>query len=219
MKFLPFTEYEKRQKSIDSNSKLALMSSMMKIKTDVIAKKKRAKAGFSGWCCRVQHDSFYMTHIIKISWKPYPRSWRKKETMHFRRWNSRKPRNVTPKRSNWILDRGFFGQIEPNAEMLWKSTKKPSRIVIQHSRLTQNAARLSNKKEIHWWDWVVLMIQEPALNLCVNLVKALWLTLSSRNLMIYRNRLKVFEYTICVSYKLDTKLIFLIFHPIKSTQN
>ena len=58
MKFLPFTEYEKRQKSIDSNSKLALMSSMMKIKTDVIAKKKRAKVGF-----QVDAVEFNMTHF------------------------------------------------------------------------------------------------------------------------------------------------------------
>ena len=62
MQFLPFTEYEKRQKSIDSNSKLALMSSMMKIKTDVIAKKKRAKAGF-----QIDAVESNMTHIIKIS--------------------------------------------------------------------------------------------------------------------------------------------------------
>ena len=39
-------EFEKRQKSVDPSSKLALMSSMMKIKSDVIDKKKRAKVCF-----------------------------------------------------------------------------------------------------------------------------------------------------------------------------
>ena len=42
MKFLPIKEFEKRQKSIDENSRLALMSSKIKIKTDVIEKKKKA---------------------------------------------------------------------------------------------------------------------------------------------------------------------------------
>ena len=46
MKFLPAKEFVKRQKTIDRDSKLALTSSMMKIKTDVIEKKKRAKVGF-----------------------------------------------------------------------------------------------------------------------------------------------------------------------------
>jgi len=46
MKFLPIIEFESRQKSIDPNSKLALMSSMIKTKNEVIEKKKRAKAGF-----------------------------------------------------------------------------------------------------------------------------------------------------------------------------
>ena len=44
LKFLPAKEFKKRQKSI--NSKLALTSSMLKIKDDIIEKKKRAKAGF-----------------------------------------------------------------------------------------------------------------------------------------------------------------------------
>ena len=44
LKFLPIKEFEKRQKSIDQNTKLALMpENLMKIKTDVIAKKKKAK--------------------------------------------------------------------------------------------------------------------------------------------------------------------------------
>ena len=42
MKFLPIKEFEKRQKSMDDNSRLALMTSRMKIKTDIIAKKKQA---------------------------------------------------------------------------------------------------------------------------------------------------------------------------------
>ena len=46
MKFLSIKEFEKRQKSIDSNAKLALKSSMMKTKTEVIEKKKKAKVGF-----------------------------------------------------------------------------------------------------------------------------------------------------------------------------
>ena len=46
MKFLPIKEFESRQKSIDPNSKLALMSSMMKVKNETIEKKKRAKEGF-----------------------------------------------------------------------------------------------------------------------------------------------------------------------------
>ena len=52
----------KRQKSINSNSKLALMSSMMKIKTDVIAKKKRAKAGFQ--VDAVESNMTYVTWVI-----------------------------------------------------------------------------------------------------------------------------------------------------------
>ena len=44
LKFLPAKEFEKRQKSI--NSKLALTSSMLKIKDDIIVKKKKAKGGF-----------------------------------------------------------------------------------------------------------------------------------------------------------------------------
>ena len=63
MKFLPFTEYERRQKSIDSNSKLALMSSMMKIKTDVIAKKKMAKAGFQ---IAVKSNMTHFTWLILL---------------------------------------------------------------------------------------------------------------------------------------------------------
>ena len=47
LQFLPAKEFEKRQKSIDQKSKFSLMSSMMKIKTDVIDKKKRAKTVFS----------------------------------------------------------------------------------------------------------------------------------------------------------------------------
>ena len=43
MKFLSIEEFEKRQKSLGRSSKLALMSSMMKIKSDVIEKKKEAK--------------------------------------------------------------------------------------------------------------------------------------------------------------------------------
>ena len=46
MKFLPIKEFESRQKSIDPNSKLALMSSMMKVKNETIEKKQRAKEGF-----------------------------------------------------------------------------------------------------------------------------------------------------------------------------
>ena len=46
MKFLPIKEFESRQKSIDPNSKLALMSSMMKVKNQTIEKKKRAQEGF-----------------------------------------------------------------------------------------------------------------------------------------------------------------------------
>ena len=46
LKFLPPEEFQKRQKSIDTNSKVAMMSSMMKIKNDVIDKKKRAKVDF-----------------------------------------------------------------------------------------------------------------------------------------------------------------------------
>ena len=46
MNFLPINEFEKRQKSMNRNSKLALMSSMMKTKTEVIERNKRAKAGF-----------------------------------------------------------------------------------------------------------------------------------------------------------------------------
>ena len=42
MKFLPIKEFEKRQKSIDSNSTLALMNSMSTIKSKVIAQKKQA---------------------------------------------------------------------------------------------------------------------------------------------------------------------------------
>ena len=42
MKFLPIKEFEKRQKSIDESSRLALMSTRMKIKTDAIQKKKKA---------------------------------------------------------------------------------------------------------------------------------------------------------------------------------
>ena len=46
MEFLSIKEFEKRQKSIDLSSKLALMSSMKKIKNDTIEKKKKAKVGF-----------------------------------------------------------------------------------------------------------------------------------------------------------------------------
>ena len=46
MEFLPIKEFEKRQKSIDPGSQLALMSSMMKIKTEVIWNKKRSKVDF-----------------------------------------------------------------------------------------------------------------------------------------------------------------------------
>ena len=46
MKFLPIKEFESRQKSIDPNSKLALMSSMMEVKNETLEKKKRAKEGF-----------------------------------------------------------------------------------------------------------------------------------------------------------------------------
>ena len=42
MKFLPIKEFEKRQKSMDDNSRLALMASRMKTKTDIIEKKKQA---------------------------------------------------------------------------------------------------------------------------------------------------------------------------------
>ena len=43
MKFLSIEEFEKRQKSLGRSEKLTLMSSMMKIKSDVIEKKKEAK--------------------------------------------------------------------------------------------------------------------------------------------------------------------------------
>ena len=43
MKFLPSKEFEKRQKAIDSNRQLAIMSSMPKIVSDVIEKKHKAR--------------------------------------------------------------------------------------------------------------------------------------------------------------------------------
>lgn len=46
MKFLPSKKFKERQKSITPNSELELMSSRMKIRNDVIEKKKRAQAGF-----------------------------------------------------------------------------------------------------------------------------------------------------------------------------
>ena len=46
MKFLSFKEFECRQKSVDPNSKLALMSSVTKVRNETMEKKKRAKAGF-----------------------------------------------------------------------------------------------------------------------------------------------------------------------------
>ena len=65
MKFLPAKEFIKRQKTIDSNSKLALMSSMMKIKTDVIEKKKRAKVGFQidtrSLICSIKYETEFET--------------------------------------------------------------------------------------------------------------------------------------------------------------
>lgn len=53
LKLLPVTEFRKRQKSIDRGSKLALMSSMMKIKADVIEKKTKAK-----WMKERGNDAF-----------------------------------------------------------------------------------------------------------------------------------------------------------------
>ena len=46
MEFLPSKEFKKRQKSINPNFELALMSSWMKRRNDVIGNKNRAKAGF-----------------------------------------------------------------------------------------------------------------------------------------------------------------------------
>ena len=43
MKFLPAKEFQKRQKAIDSNRQLAIMASMPKIATDIIAKKNKAR--------------------------------------------------------------------------------------------------------------------------------------------------------------------------------
>ena len=43
MKFLPIKDFEKRQKAIDLKTTLALMSSMMTIKSQVIKKKMKAK--------------------------------------------------------------------------------------------------------------------------------------------------------------------------------
>ena len=43
MKFLPVKDFEKRQKAIDLNTNLALMNSMMNIKSQVIKKKIKAK--------------------------------------------------------------------------------------------------------------------------------------------------------------------------------
>ena len=57
MQFLPSTEFKKRQKSIDTNSKLAMMSNMMKIRNDVIDKKKRAEVGFQFDTFEVLYDS------------------------------------------------------------------------------------------------------------------------------------------------------------------
>ena len=44
MKFLPAKEFEKRQKSINSNRQLAILSSMPKIASEVIEKKNKARA-------------------------------------------------------------------------------------------------------------------------------------------------------------------------------
>ena len=43
MKFLPPEEFKKRQKSIDSNRKQAIMASIPKITKDVIENKKKAR--------------------------------------------------------------------------------------------------------------------------------------------------------------------------------
>ena len=43
LKFLPPKEFENRQRSIDSNKKLAIMSAMPKIATEIIAKKHKAR--------------------------------------------------------------------------------------------------------------------------------------------------------------------------------
>ena len=43
LQFLPAKLFQKRQKAIDSNRKLAIMSSMMNTQTNIIEKKKRAK--------------------------------------------------------------------------------------------------------------------------------------------------------------------------------
>ena len=54
MKFLPIKEFEKRQKSMDENSRLALMSSMKKIKAEVIEKKKKALV----WVIKTKTNSY-----------------------------------------------------------------------------------------------------------------------------------------------------------------
>ena len=33
-------------------------------KNGCYCEEEKGKGGFSGWCCRVQHDSFYMSHMI-----------------------------------------------------------------------------------------------------------------------------------------------------------
>ena len=43
LQFLPAKLFQKRQKAIDSNRKLAIMSSMMNTQTNIIEKKKKAK--------------------------------------------------------------------------------------------------------------------------------------------------------------------------------
>ena len=43
MKFLPIKDFEKRQKAIDLQTTLALMTSMMTIKSEIIEKKMKAK--------------------------------------------------------------------------------------------------------------------------------------------------------------------------------
>ena len=43
LQFLPAKLFQKRQKAIDSNRKLAILSSMMNTQTNIIEKKKKAK--------------------------------------------------------------------------------------------------------------------------------------------------------------------------------
>ena len=47
MEFLPSKEFKKRQKSINPNCELVLMSSWMKIRNDAIDNKNKAKVSFA----------------------------------------------------------------------------------------------------------------------------------------------------------------------------